>query len=101
MPNDPKNANQLKRCGCVGCSHALLLHLQVFRDMSFKQALGWSVWPCVLAEFDMAFLSKTNEAVGMPSRNLLPPVVLNLLVFIASQTNPSWAGTSLEVNVSH
>lgn len=68
--------------------------------MPFEHAVGWSFWPCLLNELDLAFVSECNEAFGMPSRNTLPTARLNLLVFFASQTDPSWAG-SLNLMCGH
>mmetsp|Transcript_18766 Transcript_18766/g.32268 ORF Transcript_18766/g.32268 Transcript_18766/m.32268 type:complete len:301 (-) Transcript_18766:226-1128(-) len=76
--------------GAVGCTAALLLGLQLFKGMSFEKAIGWSVLPYVVIELKKAF-TKQGGAIGFPSANHYPSVILNLVVMCASLTDEGFA----------
>jgi hypothetical protein len=84
-------ASVMQTSGTFGMCLALFFYLQVFQGMVWEQALGWATWPYVLSSFYQAV--KSDGAIGYPSQNRLLPGAIDLLVFYASQTKPSWAGS--------
>jgi hypothetical protein len=89
---DPASERLVQTVGSIGSVHSLLLYLQLYQGMSFDKALGWSVWPWILTSLYHALVAKNDHLLGYPTKNHIVPLILNALVFVASQTQASWAG---------